>query len=208
MQVDKEARLITDLTGSVEQLRDGVARIGTKEAAGSPMLGERCHGPWKTGCGGTALWHSLYFAARKMRPLTGRKALIVLSDGMDTGSDRSVSDVIEAAQGAGVVVYTIKYESPARFISPTLTLWQALARGMERISRETGGLTFPDPKRKIAEVFSRIESELRNMYILGFVPPESAQDGKFHKLGVSEWRADVTVRTRAGYWAVQRASAP
>jgi len=206
VQIDKQARVVTDLTGSMEELRAGVDKIGTKEAETSPLLGERCRGPWKMGCGGTALWHGMYFAALKMRPqdrdtAPGRKALIVLSDGMDTGSDRSVSDVIEAAQSAGVVVYAIKYVSALRFISPALTLRQALARGMERISQETGGLTFPDPKRKIAETFAQIESELRNLYVLGFTPPEDARDGKFHKLSVRLAHGNAAVRTRAGYWA-------
>jgi len=204
VQINGQARLVTDLTGSIEELREGVEKIGTREGSASPMLGERCRGPWKMGCGGTALWHGLYFAARKMRSSStgadaGRKALIVLSDGMDTGSDKSVADVIEAAEGAGVVVYAIKYQSPLRFLSPALTLRQAFARGMERISLETGGLTFPDPKRKVSEVFSQIEAELRNLYVLGFVPPEEARDGKFHKLKAVVSRPEVVVRTRAGY---------
>jgi Ca-activated chloride channel homolog len=207
VQVNSQARMVTALTGSIDELRAGVDELGTREGAQAPILGERCKGPWKLGCGGTALWHGLYYAARSMRPIEGRKALIVLSDGMDTGSDRTVSDVIEAAQGAGVVVYAIKYVSPLRFISPALTLRQAFAKGMERISLETGGLTFPDPKRKISETFAQIEAELRNMYLLGFAPPEDARDGKFHKLKVSATRPDLVVRSRAGYWAVEKPSA-
>ena len=72
---------------------------------------------------------------------------------------------------------------------------------MDRLSRETGGLTFPSPGRKIAEVFSEIESDLRNMYVLGFTPPSGARDGMFHKLEVSTARTNLMVRSRAGYWA-------
>lgn len=197
-EIAGQARLVTDLTGSVEELREGVEKIGTRAEKLSPILGARCQGPWHIGCGGTALWHGLYFATQKMRAVQGRKALIVLSDGMDTGSDKSVADVIQAAQAAGVVVYAIKYVNAARFLSPT-----ALSRGMERISTQTGGLTFPDPKRKITETFSQIEAELRNLYVLGFVPPEEARDGKFHKLSVTALHRDVVVRARAGYWAAK-----
>ena len=93
------------------------------------------------------------------------------------------------AQSAEVVVYSIKYANPMRFISLTATIAQAVSRGMDRLSRETGGLTFPNPGRKIAEVFSQIESDLRNMYVLGFTPARSdARDGKFHKLEVNTVR--------------------
>jgi Ca-activated chloride channel family protein len=72
---------------------------------------------------------------------------------------------------------------------------------MERLSRETGGLTFPNPGRKTSEVFSQIETDLRNMYVLGFTPPDDARDGKFHKLDVRTARKELVVRFRAGYWA-------
>ena len=136
-----------------------------------------------------------------MKPVAGRKAIVVLSDGMDTGSDISLTNVIEMAQSAEVVVYSIKYASPMRFISLAATIAQAVSHGLERLSRETGGLTFPNPGRKISEVFSQIESDLRNMYVLGFTPPNDARDGKFHKLDVMTIRPDLVVRSRSGYWA-------
>jgi VWFA-related protein len=120
---------------------------------------------------------------------------------MDTGSDISLTNVIEMAQSAEVVVYSIKYANPMRFLSLTATIVQAVSRGMDRLSRETGGLTFPNPGRKIAEVFSEIESDLRNMYVLGFTPPSGVRDGMFHKLEVSTARPNLMVRSRAGYWA-------
>jgi len=126
---------------------------------------------------------------------------VVLSDGMDTGSDISLTDLIEMAQSAEAVVYSIKYANPMRFISITATIAQAASRGLERLSRETGGLTFPNPGRKTSEVFSQIESDLRNLYVLGFTPPDDARDGKFHKLDVKTDRKDLVVRFRAGYWA-------
>jgi VWFA-related protein len=98
-------------------------------------------------------------------------------------------------------VYSIKYSNPMRFLSLSATIAQAVSHGLERLSRETGGLTFPNPGRKTSEVFAQIESDLRNMYVLGFTPPEDARDGKFHKLEVKTVRKDLAVRSRAGYWA-------
>ncbi len=120
---------------------------------------------------------------------------------MDTGSDISQNDLLEMAQSAEAVVYSIKYASPTRFLSIASMLAQALSHGLDRLSRETGGVTFPNPGRRTGEVFSQIESDLRNMYVLGFTPADDARDGKFHKLDVKMVRNDLIVRFRSGFWA-------
>ncbi len=127
--------------------------------------------------------------------------MIVLSDGLDTGSDRTEEDVIEAAQSAGIVVYSLKYSSPASLGSIKKVVAEAVGKGLEHVDHETGGLTFPNPGKKLAEEFSRIESDLHNMFVLAFAPPPEARDGRFHKLEVKTTRGNFIVRTRAGYWA-------
>ncbi len=203
VEVASQARLLTDLTGSPDDLNAAVEKIGTAAGKHSPPLGPPCrnaHFPHT--CGGTALWHGVYNAAKQLKPVGGRKAIIILSDGMDTGSDVGLTDVIEMAQSAGVVVYSIKYANPMRFLSLAATIAQAVSRGLERLARETGGLNFPNPGHKISDVFAQIESDLRNMYVLGFNPPSEARDGQLHKLAVTVEKPDVSVRSRAGYWAV------
>ncbi len=121
--------LVTDLTGSIEELRMGMERIGQRR--GGPLLGDPCptkgvrRGRPRAGCGGTALWNAVYAAARlKMKKVTGRKALIVLSDGMDTGSTHSLTDAIEAAQGAETIVYTLhSYDLVPALIAPPLAVF-------------------------------------------------------------------------------------
>ncbi len=203
VEVAGQAWLLSDLTGSFDDLSAAVEKIGAREGKDSPMLGPRCRnsGIRRSCVRGTALRHGLYYAAKELKPVTGRKAIVVFSDGMDTGSDINLTGLIEMAQSAEAVVYAIKYANPMRFISITATIAQAASRGLERLSRETGGLTFPNPGRKTSEVFSQIESDLRNMYVLGFTPPEDARDGKFHKLDVKTARKELVVRFRAGYWA-------
>jgi len=203
VEVAQKSWLISGLTGSSADLSAAVERIGTPEGKQSPLLGPVCRNEsFPHSCGGTALWHGLYYTAKELKPVSGRKAIIVLSDGMDTGSDIHLSDVIEMVQSAGTVVYSIKYASPMRFLSISGAIAQAVSRGLERLSRETGGLTFPNPGHRTAEVFSKIEADLRNMYVLGFTPPADARDGKFHKLDVTTARPDLAVRARSGYWAL------
>jgi Ca-activated chloride channel homolog len=202
VEIARQAWLLADLTTPSDTLHAAVERIGTREGKESPMLGPPCrNADFPHTCGGTALWHGVYYTAQRLKPVAGRKAIVILSDGMDTGSDIGLTNVIEMAQSAGVVVYTIKYASPMRFISLAATIAQAVSRGMERLSRETGGLSFSNPGHKISEVFSQIEQDLRNMYVLGFSPPNNARDGRFHKLDVKTSSAGWMVRTRAGYWA-------
>jgi len=205
VEVAQQSWLISDLTGSIGNLDAAVQKIGAPEGKRSRLLGPPCRNlRLPHTCGGTALWHGLYQAAIALKRVTGRKAIVVLSDGMDTGSDVSLTDLIEAAQSAEAVVYSIKYANPARYVSIVATVAQAMSRGLERLDRETGGVTFPSPGRKTAEVFSRIESDLRNMYVLGFTPPADARDGTFHKLEVKTARGGLVVRSRAGYWASMR----
>ena len=206
VEVGRQAWLLSDLTGSSGALRAAVEKIGTHEGKQSPLLGPPCRNTsFPHSCGGTALWRGVYYAAKQLKPVTGRKAIIVLSDGMDTGSDVSLANLIEMAQSAEVVVYSIRYANPMRFISLAATIAQAVSRGLYRLSGETGGLTFPNPGHKIAEVFSKIESDLRNTYVLGFVPPSvppmDARDREFHKLDVLMLPPGLIVRARTGYWA-------
>ncbi len=202
VEVAQQSWMISDLTGSQADLEAAVQKIGSPQGKRSRLIGPPCRNlriPHT--CGGTALWHGLYHTAMALKRVSGRKAIVVLSDGMDTGSDVNQTDLIEAAQSAEAVVYSIKYESPVRFVSIVATVAQAMSHGLERLDRETGGVTFPNPGRKTSEVFSRIETDLRSMYVLGFTPPPEARDGKFHKLEVKAARPDLTLRFRAGYWA-------
>jgi VWFA-related protein len=207
--VGREVKLLRDLTASIDDLRSGVNDIQGGGRQGQ-QLGEPCSGPDAPrrrrphvipGCGGTALWNGVYAAARlKMKPLTGRKALIVLTDGMDTGSFHTLVDAIEAAQSADTLVYTIREVSPMVKFSPGLNQI-ALALGnshLRRLSEETGGQAFGSPKNPSAN-FTQIENELRNLYVLGFTPAEASRDGKLHKLQVKSAQAGLRIRARKNY---------
>lgn len=202
VEVGQKSWLIAGLTGSSDSLHDAVEKIGTSEGRQFPVLGPPCrNASFPHSCGGTALWHALYYTAQELKPVPGRKAIIVLSDGMDTGSDISLSKLIELTQSAGTAVYALKYASPMRFLSIGGAIAQAVSHGLEKLTRETGGLEFANPGRTTSEVFKKIESDLRNLYILGFSPPLESQDGEFHKLTVTAIPPDLMIRARAGYWA-------
>ena len=206
--VGPEVKLLADLTSSVDELRRRIGEIDFMQNAGV-QFGESCEGtiPLR-GCGGTALWNGVYAAAgQKMRWVHGRKALIILSDGLDTGSLHSLSDAIETVQESDTVVYAIKYVDADLTPAQAGVSRRAPNRGLERLTDETGGWTFPNPGGQLTDVFARIEQELRSQYVLGFTPPPEARDGRFHKLDVRVARPaarTLTVRARIGYYAPAR----
>lgn len=91
VSVEKQQRLVTDLTDSFERLRAGAESLGKQQAE---VLGEPCSGKHPTEmtaidppCGETALWNGVFFSARlKLRPQPGRKAMLLLTDGWDTAA--------------------------------------------------------------------------------------------------------------------------
>ncbi len=192
--VDADARVVADLTNSVDKLREGIEAIKFGLSSG-PRLGESCRAPEgeqfprRPFCN-SAIWDGIYYIAKlKMKSLPGRKAMILLSDGLDEGSRHSVNDAIEAARSADTILYAIGRQGILAKIGD--------AHGMQRIVSETGGKMV----RASAEPFAEMENELRNLYILGLVPPEDARDGKFHKVEVKVNRRGATVRARKGYTA-------
>ena len=149
---------------------------------GGELLGEPC--PKVRGrsfCGGTALWNAVYAAAHlKMQSFDGSKALVILSDGNDTGSIRSLQEALDELHRAGIVVYVIRYPDPLTAKSDS---------GLQRLATETGGLLFDPPGADYAPILERIEADLRSHYVLGFQPAAEK-----HQLKVEVTRPGVTVR--------------
>ncbi len=206
VSVGGQVRLDADLTSSMDSLESAIEEVGSRGSQ-APLLGDPCRGGRMRGrarhrypCGGTVLWNAIYYAAKlKMQQVTGRKALLVLSDGLDTGSDHHLNDTIEAAQAAGVPVYTIKFVDP--ILLPFAAV-AALKRDMQKLSAETGGASFGMLHGNLDLVFSQIEGELRNQYVLAYTPSNGAHDGTYRKLEISvSGRPALQVRARKGYRA-------
>jgi VWFA-related protein len=203
---------VTDFTNSIDELSRGIDRIKRLGGKSDPIIGEPCRGTHHrtallrrrlkaSPCGGTALWQGVYSAAHfKMKNIEGRKALIILSDGIDTGSDRTLEDAIEAAESAGTPVYTIKYASLVAFgLLPVV----ALKQGMNKLSDETGGTAYGLMHGDIRKVFDNIENDLRNLYVLGYVSTNTAHNGTFRKIEVTTSMNGMEIRARKGYVAAR-----
>ena len=137
---------------------------------------------------------------------TGRKAILLLSDGLDTGSDHGLDDAITACQKTNVMVYSIRYLSPAYAQSRSqfndFANW--VARGkpdMERLSRETGGIAFDPKKDELPAIFDRIEADLRSVYVLGYTPSKAPGKRGVRKIQVKVTRPGLTVRAQERYYS-------
>ena len=114
---DREVELSQDLTASHEQLRSALESLQTPEftrtsnggGSGGPGSGQG-RGSGRHG-GGTLLYDAVFLASDEMmQKQPGRKALIVLSDGVDMGSKESLETAIESAQRANTIVYSILFK--------------------------------------------------------------------------------------------------
>ncbi len=191
MQFDMAVILRQALTSSRSQLEDKLAYVDT------PTRNELA---LQRG-GGTLLYDAVFQASREiMLGQRNRKALIILTDGVDTGSDRSLNDAIEAAQRADTLVFSILFSDPGAY---GFSLGEPNGRRvLERLAKETGGSFFEvSKKQSIETVFALIEKELRNQYSLGFVSDQPVRVSEFRTLQLNTKLKGLVVQTRDRYWA-------
>jgi len=199
VSVDSNIDLLQDLTNSTRQLTRALQKAEVNAGVGfgpGPV-------PTPGGPRGTLLYDAVYLAANeKMNQETGRKVMILLSDGQDQGSKTKLNEAIEVAQKSNVVVYVILIADVRGAY-----LDQGLAytgySPMKKMSEETGGrlINVGNNGKKLEAAFQQIEDELRTQYLATYTPSNEKQDGSFRKLSV-ECRGDgLKVQVRKGYYA-------
>ena len=227
---DRESELLQDLTSDRQQLESALQDLHTpdletRRTSGGSWPGSGGGGGHRRGGGGggwaggpgTVLYDAAFLASDElMKKQQGRKALIVLTDGVDTGSTVPLERAIEAAQRADTIVYSILfydaqiYSSMGGFgrggwgrhggIGGGFPRYPDGKKVLERISNETGGHMFEvSSKLPIETVYSQIADELRNQYNLGFTPGNSDALG-YHKIQLKTKKKDLVVQARAGYY--------
>jgi VWFA-related protein len=191
--VNENVILKSEVTGGPYGLRHIVL-----PSRGEP-LGFQCgtlegeHGRKRPLCGGTALWNAVYALTKlKLSQSSGSKALLILSDGNDTGSTHGLSDALEQVQRSGTVVYAVRY--------PDGMSGSDLGGGLSRLTGETGGVLFDPPGTKYPEILARIEADLRSRYIIGFRPSFIGDKHQRHFLRIEAARPELTVRARREYF--------
>jgi Ca-activated chloride channel homolog len=147
--------------------------------------------------GGTSLYDAIRYSLDRIKDRPGRKALVVFSDGDDTTSSISESEVVDYARSVEATIYSVGIRGGPSGGGPP--------RGfLKKIAEETGGqYFFPDKVGELIRVFAAISAELHRHYLLAY-SPKKAPDGLFRKIEVRLDRKDLEVRVRKGYFAVKR----
>ena len=237
---DYQVELLQDLTSSRKKLDASLEELGEPEfsqasnsggsgssGSGGSGGGRGSHGH---GGGGTLLYDSIYLASNEiMKKQQGRKAIIVLTDGVDRGSKETLLDAIATAQRADTLVYSILFADKEGYGNGGNGGGYGGGHGggmggggmggggghhrypeesrpdgkkvLEQLSKETGGRFFEVTKKQpIDEIYTAINQELRNQYALGYVPEKPDATAGYHKLHVAVKQKDASVQTREGYY--------
>lgn len=195
-----DAELLQDHTGSPVLLAKALERlrlnagVSGMSPTGSPV-------PVPGGPRGTILYDAVWLAAReKLRGEVGRKALVVITDGVDVGSRVKLEEAIEEAQRADAIVYVILFEDPR------YTSWQyggvSGEAAMRRMAEETGGRVFRVSRREsLDDIYDTIQTELRSQYSIAYAPTNQARDGSFRRIEIRTKNRNYRVQVRKGYYA-------
>lgn len=171
------------LTSSRRELQETLSLVDTQTRKELERFG-----------GGTRLYDSVVKVSRDiMREQSGRKALILLTDGEDVGSEATLANAIEAAQRADTLIYSILFSDFGGHGGSGV---------LQRMSRETGG-RYLEVSRKlgIEQVFDLIQEELRSQYSVGYVSDTPAVAPEFRKIQLGVKTKGLVVRARDRYWA-------
>jgi Ca-activated chloride channel family protein len=154
--------------------------------------------------GSTALVDSIYSAMELTRKARlPRKALLVISDGMDNHSRYSRSELIAAAMESDVQIYAISIYAPPGNKKPIeLTEERDGHFFLEDLTRRTGGVQIVVHNAfEIQKAAEEIGSAMRDQYLIGYVPETGAPDGKWHSIEVRLNRKGATAYARTGFYA-------
>ncbi|PYT90704.1 MAG: hypothetical protein DMG41_03150 [Acidobacteria bacterium] len=145
--------------------------------------------------GATALFDALSEAAQELSRRSGKKVLILFTDGDDNSSALNASAAVARAKKAGVPLYTIA-EGEA-------THSHNLRKLLDELSERTGGAAYEVKKpAEMEQVFHEISEDVRHLYMISYRPPEGANDGKWRKIDVLvKGPKDYRVRAKEGYFA-------
>jgi Ca-activated chloride channel family protein len=159
--------------------------------------------------GATALLDAIIKAAEYLKESTGRRVIVIVSDGEDTISDATFEETVKAVQAANCQVYIVKTTEFENFKKTGSRAGNANIRAlaaerrMQDIAAQTGGAVYsPVDERELDAAFNQISAELAQQYILSYYPEnETDKRGEFRTITLAvKTKQNLNVRTRKGYY--------
>ncbi len=155
--------------------------------------------------GSTALHNAIYISLKELAKVKAtnpeeirRQAIVVLSDGEDTSSLVSFEEVLELAKRSETAIYTIGLQPRE---TSALRGFREAEFVLRQLAQETGGRAFLAPRVEVLkDVYGQIADELSSQYSMGYSSRNPRRDGAFRRVVVQVDRANVTARTKRGYY--------
>lgn len=243
---DHQIELLQDMTTSPQKLEHGVSLLQisqppqlsrTSQGGGPANDPNQFPGPYperRRGGdfrhSGTQLYDAVYLASHDlMNKQSGRKALVIISDGVDRGSKETQEYALETAQRSNTVLYCVYFKGEEQenyqrrrhigFGGPGMGPMGGGGMGrpggrrypeeeshvdgkkiLDQMAKATGGRMFEISKKlPLNKIYDQIQEELRSQYILGFTPASSAAG--YHKTQLTTRKKGLIVQARDGYYS-------
>jgi VWFA-related protein len=178
--VESESYLAQPLTSNIFLLEQTIENFGKPE-------------------GSTSLFDAIIDAAAYLRPYTGRRVMVIVSDGIETTSRNDFETTIQHVLADDCQIFIVQ---TGLYDGANL---RALAaeRRMEQLSGQTGGAVYiPKTTAELEIAFKQIAADLAQQYVLSYYPGDERRDGRFHVIDLRlKERKDVRVRARKGYYS-------
>ena len=191
VQFDARVLALRGLTNSASTLHLSLLNLAQEPAAAA---------------NGTRLNDAVYGVARNfLAKETGRKAMVILSDGGDEGSRATIDAAIEQAQRGDVQIYAIDYSA---WESGRMAHGPGTAAGgdpglaaLQKLSESTGGRVFTVSRAlSLRQIYAEIAEDLRLQYEVGYTPPADVQPNSYHRLELRAKDKKLVVQARKGFF--------
>lgn len=202
-----ESTLEQGMTNNLARLRRAVERvqfvppsgyIGGGVIAGTPPIS----GDNQAVQGSTAIWDAIWVTSDEVlgpAPEKTRRAIILLTDGVNTSGRKKLDEAVEAALKSEAIIYSIGIGD---------NFYSGVDKGsLDKISERTGGRAyFPRDERQLREAFQQIQEEMRSQYLIAYEPTDQKRDGSYRQIEIELTNPQlvkdkVKVTHRKGYFA-------
>jgi len=152
--------------------------------------------------GSTSMYDAVFMAtSEKLARQAGRHIVILISDGVDTFSRKSLDDVLRSAQQNDSAIYCISTNSILKNSSRDAANGN---KALRRLAEETGGRIFlPLTTDELSATFKKIDEELRSQYAVTYHPTSTRQNGAFHTIRIETADRQLHIQARNGYFDSQ-----
>jgi Ca-activated chloride channel family protein len=163
----------------------------------------------------TKLFDAIYVASNDvLREIREKKAMIIMSDGLDNESSVTYEEALEAAVRSEAAVYVVSktqavrqmmmYEMTQQRIYENLPddVFVQADLALRKLAYETGGrVLYPNNFGQLNDIYAQVNEELRNQYTVGYISSNSVKDGSYRNIEVRVEEPNATISARPGYYA-------